>query len=50
MSILGVVLGIIAIVFALILSRILVDLIIPESDFEEIEAMGEWAKEELKRR
>lgn len=50
MRILGVVLGIIIIAFALIFSRFLVDLLIPESEFKEIEAMGKWAKEELKRR
>ncbi len=50
MSILGVALGIINIVFALILSRFLADLLIPESDFEEIEAIGKWAREELKHR
>ena len=50
MSILGVVLGIIIIVFALIFSKFLVDLLIPESHFEEIEAIGDRAREELKRR
>ena len=50
MSILGVILEIIIIAFALVFSKILVDLLIPESDFEEIEAIGNWAREELKRR
>ena len=50
MSVLGVVLGIISIVFAFVISKFLVDLLIPESDFEEIESIGKWAKEELKRR
>lgn len=50
MNISGVIFGILIIIGAFAITKPLVDLIIPQSEIDEIEAIGRWAKEELKRR
>ena len=42
--------GILIIAFALGVGWLLADLIIPQSEIDKIDAVGKWAKEELKRR
>ena len=50
MSIIGMILGLLAVVFAFVITRPLVELIIPQSEIDKIDAIGRWAKEELDRR
>ena len=50
MSIIGMILGLLAVVFAFVITRPLVELIIPQSEIDKIDAIGRWAKDELDRR
>lgn len=50
MSIVGVILGVLLTIGAFALTRPLVDLVIPQSEIDKIDAIGKWAKEELDRR
>ena len=50
MSAVGVIGGILTIVFVLGVTLPLANLIIPQSEIDQINAIGKWAKEELERR
>lgn len=50
MSVVGVIGGILTIVFAFGVAWSLANLIIPQSEINQIDAIGKWAKEELERR
>lgn len=50
MSAVGVIGGILTIVFAFGVTLPLANLIIPQSEIDQIDAIGKWAKEELERR
>ena len=50
MSVVGVIGGILTIVFVLGVTWSLANLIIPQSEIDQINAIGKWAKEELERR
>ena len=50
MSVVGVIGGILTIVFVLGVTLPLANLIIPQSEIDQIDAIGKWAKEELERR
>lgn len=50
MSIVGIILSLLTVIGAFIITRPLVDLIIPQEEIDNIDAIGEWAKEELDRR
>ena len=50
MSVVGVIGGILTIVFVLGVTWSLANLIIPQSEIDQIDAIGKWAKEELERR
>lgn len=50
MSIIGMILGLLTVVFAFVITRPLVELIIPQSEIDKIDAIGRWAKDELDRR
>ena len=50
MSAIGVIGGILIIVFAFGITWPLANLIIPKSEIDQIDAIGKWAKEELERR
>ena len=50
MSAVGVIGGILIIVFAFGVTWPLANLIIPQSEIDQIDTIGKWAKEELERR
>lgn len=50
MNAVGVIGGILTIVFAFGVTWSLANLIIPQSEINQIDAIGKWAKEELERR
>ena len=50
MSAIGVIGGILIIVFAFGVTWPLANLIIPQSEIDQIDTIGKWAKEELERR
>jgi len=50
MSAIGVIDGILIIVFAFGVTWPLANLIIPQSEIDQIDAIGKWAKEEFERR
>ena len=50
MSAVGAIGGILTIVFAFCVTWPLANLIIPQSEIDQIDAIGKWAKEELERR
>lgn len=50
MSIEGVIFGLLTIACAFAVTRPLVELIVPKSEIDKIDAIGKWAKEELDRR
>ena len=47
MSIVGIILGLLTVIGAFIITWPLVDLIIPQEEIDNIDAIGKWAKEEL---
>ena len=50
MSIVGVIRGALLTIGVFALTRPLVDLVIPQSEIDKVDAIGKWAKEELDRR
>lgn len=50
MSIYGILTGLLIIVIVGVVSWHLANLIIPQSEIDKIDAIGQWAKEELERR
>ena len=50
MSITGAIWGVLILAFVILVSWILADIIIPQSEIDKIDAIGRWAKEELERR
>lgn len=50
MSIVGIILAFIAFAVALIVGRFFAEIIIPQSEIDEIDAIHKWAKDELDRR
>ena len=50
MSIIDAILGVLTLAFVILVSWILADIIIPQSEIDKIDAIGRWAKEELERR
>ena len=50
MSITGVIGGVLALAFAMLVGWVLADIIVPRSEIDKIDAIGRWAKEELERR
>jgi len=50
MSISGAIFGLLIIAGAFAITRPLVELIVPQSEIDKIDAIGRWAKEELENR
>lgn len=50
MSITGVISGLMLVAVAVTVGWFLADIMIPQSEIDEIDAIGRWAKEELDRR
>lgn len=50
MSISGLIFGLMIVVGSFVITWPLVNLIIPQEEIDKIEAIGEWAKEELDKR
>ena len=50
MSITDAIWGVLALAFAVLVGWILAETIMPQSEIDKIDAIGRWAKEELKRR
>ena len=50
MSITDAIWGVLILAFVILVSWILADIIIPQSEIDKIDAIGRWAKEELERR
>ena len=50
MSISGLIFGIVVVIGAFAITWPLVELTIPQSEIDKIDAIGKWAKEELDRR
>lgn len=46
----NIIFGIMIVAFALTIGWIMADMVIPQSEIDEIDAIGRWAKEELERR
>ena len=50
MSIVGVVTGVLIVALVLMNCWFLADLVVPQSEIDKIDTIGQWAKEELERR
>ena len=50
MSISGLIFGLLIVIGAFVITWPLANLIIPQSEIDQIDAIGKWAKEELERR
>lgn len=50
MNIVGVVTGVLIVALVLINCWFLTDLIVPQSEIDKIDVIGQWAKDELERR
>lgn len=50
MSITGVISGLLLVAVAVVVGWFLAGIMIPQSEIDEIDAIGKWAKEELDRR